>query len=144
MRFEGSLLLARSPSDLWPRLSDTRWLIQRVPDRSSESLLAEDHAKAVVRPGLSFVRGTIDVEIRRTNAVPHSDLEFAATSRGIGSSAALSAALHLVEEESSTRVNWSVAITALGGLLKAVPSGLIRAAAQNAIDDVLANLQRDV
>ncbi|MBX9682060.1 MAG: hypothetical protein K2X38_25150 [Gemmataceae bacterium] len=143
MRFEGSLLLARSPSDLWPRLSDARWLIQRVPDRASESLLAEDHAKAVIRPGLAFVRGAIDVEIRRTKADTHSDLEFAATSRGIGSSAELSATLHLADEESSTRVDWSVTITALGGLLRAVPSGLIRAAAQKAIDDVLANLQRD-
>jgi carbon monoxide dehydrogenase subunit G len=141
MQFEGSLLLPRSLDELWPLLSDCRWLIQRVPDRSAESLLAEDHANAVIRPGFSFVRGNLDVELRRTKSKPQSELEYAATSRGIGSSAELMTRLLLHAEETATRMDWSVHIVKLGGLLKAVPTGLIRAAAQKAIDDVLANVQ---
>ncbi|MFO0865113.1 MAG: SRPBCC domain-containing protein [Gemmataceae bacterium] len=141
MRFEGSLLLPRTIADVWPLLSDCRWLIQRLPDRTSESLLAEDHAKAVIRPGFSFVRGTLDVELRRRMSEPQSELEYVAASRSVGTRAELTTRMHLNAEDDATRMEWSVEITELGGLLKAVPSGLIRAAAQKAIDDVLANVR---
>ena len=57
-------------------------------------------------------------------------------SKGIGSSSTVEATLVLAAlGETATRVHWVAEVKELGGLLKLVPSGLIRGAAQKVIAD---------
>ncbi len=72
------------------------------------------------------------IERREPEAV-----RFRLTSKGIGSSNTVETALTLTPADAQTRVRWTAEVTQLGGLLKMVPSGLIRGAAQKVIEDVL-------
>ena len=47
----------------------------------------------------------------------------------------MEATLNLSDRESGTRVHWTADVKSLGGLLKMVPSGLIRGAAEKVIND---------
>ena len=45
-----------------------------------------------------------------------------------------------LSREGGSRVHWTVDITELGGLLKAIPQGLLKGAAQKVIDDIWASI----
>jgi carbon monoxide dehydrogenase subunit G len=89
----------------------------------------------VLRPGFAFVRGTLEVTLRVAEAVPERSARLLAHSKGIGSSNDVEVHLGFAPQDGGTRVTWSADITALGGLLKAVPQGLIKAAAGKVIED---------
>jgi carbon monoxide dehydrogenase subunit G len=141
MHFEGDVNLARKPEQIWPKLTDVRFLVQCIPGAEKISEAAETRAQCVLRPGFAFVRGTLDVHIERTDAdADKKQISFLMTSRGIGTSSEVVSRMELAEHEGGTRVHWTADIQKLGGLLKAVPSGLIRGAAQKTITDVWTNV----
>src|SRR5262249_40031711 len=94
-----------------------------------------DAAEWTLRPGVSFVRGTLDVSLRVVEAVPNTSARLLVHSKGIGSTADVEANLTVAPQGTGTRVHWTVDITSLGGLLKAVPQGLIKASAQKVVAD---------
>jgi carbon monoxide dehydrogenase subunit G len=119
---------------LFERLSDTRFLVQCVPDVHEIKEQAREQAKFVLRPGFAFIRGSLDVSMRVTEAASPT-IRLVLTSKGIGTSSEVEAVLTLTALEAGTRVNWTAEVKSLGGLLKAVPRGLIRGAAQKVIND---------
>jgi carbon monoxide dehydrogenase subunit G len=137
VRFEGDKDFPLAPAELWARLTDARFLVTCLPDVESVSLLEADHAQLVLRPQLAFVRGTLHVDLRITDPVSPKTARLVLASKGIGSSATVEASMDLAEQGGGTRVHWVAEVTQLGGLLKLVPGGLIRGAAQKVLSDVL-------
>jgi carbon monoxide dehydrogenase subunit G len=141
MQFKGEVNLAPRPEQAWTRLSDVRFLVQCIPGAEKISEATETRAVCVLRPGFAFVRGTLEVVIQRSSAdADKKQLGFTVTSKGVGSSSEVVSVMDLAEHEGGTRVHWSADIQKLGGLLKAVPAGLIRGAAQKTIGDVWARV----
>jgi 2-furoyl-CoA dehydrogenase large subunit len=136
-RFEGEKDFPQAPAEVFARLSDARFLVQCLPDVESVSEEAPDHARLVTRPSLAFVRGTLNVTLQIVEPVPPTSVRLLLESKGIGSSAKVEAVLTVTPRESGSRVNWLAEIRELGGLLKLVPGGLIRGAAQKVLDQVL-------
>jgi carbon monoxide dehydrogenase subunit G len=134
--FEGDRDFLVKLDAAWAKLRDARWLVQSIPDASPGEQLELDRATCTVRPGFAFVRGSLDVVLEVAEAVEGQSLRFLVTSKGIGSSADVETNLTLAPHDNGTRVHWKAEIKRLGGLLKAVPGGLIRGAAQKVIDDV--------
>jgi carbon monoxide dehydrogenase subunit G len=120
---------------LFDKLSDTSFLVQCVPDVHEIKEQAREQAKFVLRPGFAFIRGSLDVTMRVMEAASPV-VRLVLTSKGIGTSSEVEAALTVSALEAGTRVNWTAEVKSLGGLLKAVPRGLIRGAAQKVINDV--------
>jgi carbon monoxide dehydrogenase subunit G len=142
VHFEGDKEFAQLPGELWPQLSDPRFLVGCLPDVESVSRAEVDMAEFKLRPGLSFVRGTLDVTMRRGECVAEKSVRFTVVGKGIGSTSQVEAVLNLEPKEKGTRIHWTVDITELGGLLKAVPQGLIKASAQKVIADVWAAVEK--
>jgi carbon monoxide dehydrogenase subunit G len=136
LHFEGAKEFEHAPESLWERLGDARFLAGCIPGVEAVSRAEPDEAACVIRPGFSFVRGTLELTIRIVARVPPRSLRLNLRSKGIGSSSTVEASLLLAPSGEGTRVDWSAEVTELGGLLKAVPQGLIKAAAQNVIADV--------
>jgi carbon monoxide dehydrogenase subunit G len=136
MHFEGDKELPRPPAETWPKLSDARFLVQCVPDVESVSLSEAGRAVCTIRPGFAFVRGTLELTLQVIEAVPESSVRLLLHTKGIGSSSDVEVTLLLTPGDGGTRVHWSVEIKNLGGLLKAVPQGLIKGGAQKVIMDV--------
>jgi carbon monoxide dehydrogenase subunit G len=89
----------------------------------------------VLRPGFAFVRGTLDVTLQVVDAVAPASARLLLHSKGIGTSSDVEAALSLAAHGPGTRVHWAAEVKALGGLLKMVPAGLIRGAAEKVVGD---------
>jgi carbon monoxide dehydrogenase subunit G len=135
VRFEGEKVFPQTPADLWAKLTDARFLAQCIPDVESVQEAEADRAVLVLRPGFSFVRGTLDVTLHVVDAVEPSAARYVIASKGIGSTADVEATVALAPEGAGTRVCWTAEIKTLGGLLKMVPAGLIRGAAQKVVND---------
>jgi carbon monoxide dehydrogenase subunit G len=135
VRFESDREFALAPAELWAKLTDARFLVQCVPDVESVTQAEADRAALVLRPGFAFVRGTLDVTLQVVDAVAPSSARVLLHSKGIGSSSDVEATLALAPQGEGTRVHWVAEVKSLGGLLKMVPSGLVRGAAQKVVED---------
>lgn len=135
-RFEGERTFAMPLEDVWPKLSDAAFLARCVPDATPKGEPEHDRAQYAVRPGFSFARGSLDVTMEILERRAPEAVRFRLSSKGIGSSSVVESALTLTAEGAETKVAWTAEVTQLGGLLKMVPAGLIRGAAQKVIEDV--------
>jgi len=141
LHLEGDRDFARSAADLWAKLCDARFLAGCIPE--AEVVSAEPRrAVCRVRPGLSFVRGDLEVTFELAEAVEGQSARYLIENRGIGSNAQVEAALAFLPQNGSTRIHWTADIKQLGGLLKMVPSGLLKASAQKVVGDVWDAIER--
>ncbi len=136
LHFEGTKDLALPSQAVWGKLRDADFLVQCIPGVESIKDSGADDASCVIRPGFSFVRGTLEVNIHVAEAAEPTMVCFAIASKGIGSSSQVAARMDISAHDSGSRVSWSADVTELGGLLKAVPQGLLKASAQKVIQDV--------
>ena len=141
LHFEGDKDFPQPPAELWAKLSDLRFIVQCIPDVEAVVKTEASAAQIKVRPGFSFVRSTLEITLRVLETGPHNSIRIAAHSKGIGSTSDVEASLVLTPRDDGTRIHWTADITALGGLLKAVPQGLIKASAQKVINDLWVALE---
>ena len=141
LHFEGDTDLAPGPAEVSAKLSDARFLVECVPGVEKVTLAEADRAVCTLRPGFSFVRGTLDVTL---SVVERSAAEYTRLtihSKGVGTTSDLEVVLRYAPQEAGTRVHWSADVTQLGGLLKAVPQGLIKGAAQKVVAEAWTNVR---
>lgn len=135
VRFEGEKDFPQPPAEVWAKLSDARFLVPCIPDVESVAEVEADQARLVLRPGFSFVRGTLEVTLHVVDAVAPESARYTIANKGIGSSADVEATIALAPQGDGTRARWTAEVKTLGGLLKMVPPGLIRGAAQKVVQD---------
>jgi uncharacterized protein len=136
VRFEGKRDLSQKPDELFAKLTDVRFLVQCIPDVETVRQVEAGRAELVVRPGLAFVRGTLELVVRVLERQPPTSARLQFSSKGIGSSSEVEATLALAARESGSHVHWTAEVKSLGGLLKMVPPGLIRGAGEKVMGDV--------
>jgi carbon monoxide dehydrogenase subunit G len=140
LQFSGEHDFNRPPAEVWAKLRDVTFLLSCIPDVQPGAEVEQDRAQFTIRPGFSFVRGKLDATMHIAEAAESEKLRFAVVSKGVGSSSEVQTDLHFTLKGEKTAVKWTADIKQLGGLLKAVPRGLIQAAAQKVIADVWANI----
>ncbi len=140
LQFSGERDFTRPPAEVWAKLRDLPFLVSCIPDVEPGAQVETDRAQLTIRPGFSFVRGKLDATMQLAEAVEGEKLRYTVASKGVGSSSEVQTELRLEPKGQGTLVRWTAEVTQLGGLLKAVPRGLIQAAAQKVITDVWANL----
>jgi len=140
IHFEGDKDIALPPEQVTAKLGDARFLSQCIP--GVESVAQSDARQAAwkLRPGFSFVRGTLDITLSVTEVTPGSSVRYHIVGKGIGSSNTVEGHATVTPRDGGSRVHWTVDITELGGLLKAIPQGLLKGAAQKVIDDIWASI----
>jgi carbon monoxide dehydrogenase subunit G len=144
LHFEGERDFPLSPAELWAKLRDARFLVTCIPNASIQGEPERDKATCSVRPNFAFIGGSLDATIEIVDSKEPTDLRFLLSSKGIGTSSEVETSLTIAATDSGSRVHWLADVTRLGGLLKAVPSGLIRGAAQKTIEEVWAGIGRKV
>lgn len=135
LHFEGDRDFTQPLGDLWKKLSDAGFLVTCVPD--VETVMQSEPTLAVcrLRPGFAFVRGTLDLTLHVIEAVPDKVVRLQCGTKGIGTKSTVKVSLAFAAHDGGTRVHWVADVTELGGLLKAVPQGLLKGAAQKVIND---------
>jgi carbon monoxide dehydrogenase subunit G len=141
LRFEGDRDFRQPVAEVWARLTSAPFLISCIPDVEKVTHQEADRAELVLRPGFAFVRGTLNLTLQVLDAAPTTSARVQATSKGIGSSSKVEAQLSFAPQDEGCRVHWVAEVTELGGLLKLVPSGLIRGAAEKVLRDAWAMVE---
>ncbi len=142
MQFEGDKDLPLPPGAVFGKLSDARFLVECIPGREAVALAEERKAVVTQRPGFAFVRGTLEITLQITEATPDSAIKYTVHGKGIGSTSDVETAIALEPKDGGTHIHWKSEVKALGGLLKMVPGGLIRGAAQKTITDMWEQVEK--
>ncbi len=141
LHLEGEKTFARPRPELWAKLTDLQFLSGCIPDVSKVHTITDRSAVLTVRPGFSFVRGSVELTIEKLEEQSPESARFRFKGKGIGTSNEVEVGLRLEEQGTGTLLRWSADVVQLGGLLKAVPQALIRGAAQKVIGDLLARIE---
>jgi carbon monoxide dehydrogenase subunit G len=136
LHFEGERDFPLAPAELWAKLRDARFLVTCIPNAIVKGTPERDKAVCSVRPGLSFVSGSLDTTVEILGGTEPTDLRLRLASKGIGTSSEVETSLTIKPQDEGSRVNWVADVKNLGGLLKAVPEGLLRGSAQKTVEDV--------
>lgn len=136
LQFEGDIDFPQAPEQVFAQLSDARFLVSCIPGVESVKKAEPVEAECILRPGFSFVRGTLAITMRILETTAPTAIKVTAHGKSIGASNDVESQLSLAAHEGGTRIHWNAAVTNLGGLLKAVPQGLLKGAAQKVIADV--------
>jgi carbon monoxide dehydrogenase subunit G len=142
MHFEGEKEFKLPANDVFAKLSDARFLADCIPGRESVKEADQNQAVCVQRPGLAFVRGTMELTIKILEATPDSLIRYSQGGKGVGTTSHVETVVTLTPKDGGTHLHWKADIKELGGLLKLVPEGLIRGAAQKTIADVWREVEK--
>lgn len=136
LHFEGDRRFEQPIDVVWSKLRDAQFLAESIPDGSIDGAPTRDRVVCTVQPGLSFLRGALEVTLEVAAAEEPSSIRLRISSKGIGSNSVVGAVLALSTQDGATSVHWAADVESLGGLLKLAPAGLIRGAAQKVIEDL--------
>ena len=143
-RIEGKYDFRLPMAELWMKLTDLPFLTRCIPDVASVKETTEQRAALVVKPGFSFVRGELNLTLEKIDETPPVMARMRALTKGVGTTSEVEAAFCLEDVAGGTRVHWSADVKELGGLLKAVPQGLVQAAAQRVVLDVMKGIEKNL
>jgi carbon monoxide dehydrogenase subunit G len=136
IHFEGDKSFPLPIAEAAARLSDAGYLANCLPD-AQVTEAAPEKAVWKLKPKLSFITGSLNVEMTRTAHEPGRAVDFKVVAKGIGASSTVLTALAFKEEPGGvTAVHWTGDLSEVTGLLKIVPKGLIEGSARKVIEDV--------
>ena len=141
LHFEGDRDFSQSPAELFAKLTNARFLVTCLPDVEKVSEQEADRAVLTLRPGLSFGDGNLETTLQIVERTPPTAARMLLTSKGIGSGSKVEATLTLTPNGDGARVHWIAEVKELSGLLKMVPQGLIRGAAEKVLNDAWAAVE---
>lgn len=131
--FGGQERFAASPERVYALLTDLQALAAVIPDLVSSEKVDERSLKCVVRPGFSFLRGTLRLVIALGECQPPRRATMRVDAQGIGMSMGVASELLVCGEPDGSRLEWTARIESRKGLISAVSPALIRAAADQVI-----------
>lgn len=131
--FGGEEQFASAPARLFDALTNLDSFATGIPNLVSSEKSDERTLKCVVKPGFSFLRGTLKLTISQTELKPPASAAMSIVAQGIGATMEVASRLEISPEGSGSRLKWRAQIERAGGLLATVPGGLVKAAAEETI-----------
>jgi carbon monoxide dehydrogenase subunit G len=133
LQFGGEELFHVSPERLFEAVTDLDLLAKTIPDIQSSERVDESTLKAVVRPGFSFLRGTLQTTIKLVEADAPRSAVLQIASQGIGAQITVESRLTIEPDAEGSRLAWTATVTQIRGLVATVSRPLISAAATQVI-----------
>lgn len=131
--FGGVERFQAAPERLFEVLTDLDTLSRSVPDLVSAEVVDDRTLNCVVKPGFSFLRGTLKLTISLARVEPPEAAEMQIAVRGIGAAMQISSEMSVSPDEAGSKLEWRGRIDSVSGLLGAIPNGLVKAAADQTI-----------
>ncbi len=144
VHLQGEQAFSLAREELWAKLTNLNFLVKCIPDVHEVREVKDKTASLVVRPGFSFVRGQLQLDIEKLEESRPDSARMLFQNKGIGTSAEVEASFQLEERDGETVIRWTGDLKHLGGLLKAVPRGLIQAASQKVVNDLMTRLKEQL
>ncbi len=133
IEFGGEEHFTSPPSKVFNSLTDLDAIAGTIPDLVSSERVDAGTMKCVVRPGFSFLRGTLKMTMQLADVVADCSARMIVDAQGIGVTVRVESQLQVEPEGTGTKLLWNSRVTQLKGLIASVSPGLIRAAADQVI-----------
>ncbi len=147
LQFHGEEIFAAPVDRVYAALTDLDALARTLPDAVSTERIDDRTLGAVVRPGFSFLRGTMKLRIALEDLQPSASAQMRIEAQGIGVAMTVVSQMLLSAEGESTRAAWQADVVQMKGLVATVSPGLVRAAADQVVRDgwkqLRARVERD-
>jgi carbon monoxide dehydrogenase subunit G len=143
VQFQGVEQFRCSPARLFAALTEPDQFVATIPDVESSETIDARRMRCVVRPGFSFLRGTLKLEIEFVDLQPPTDAGGAASMRvqakGIGATIDINSQMRIepttLEGQPGATLSWNAEVVKLSGLVATVSKPLIQAAAGTVAKD---------
>lgn len=134
------------PQKVFAALTSLDDLSKSIPDLQTATKLDDRTLQCTVRPGFSFVRGTLKSTIRVVESTPNEAVKIGLSASGIGMGMEIEARLQIqpLEGGSRSRLVYEAQVMQRSGLVSAVPAGVIAGAAEKTIKDGWEKVRRQV
>jgi carbon monoxide dehydrogenase subunit G len=132
-QFGGEELFQAAPDRLYAQLTDLEAMTRTIPDLVSSERVDDRSMRCVVRPGFSFLRGTLKLSISLDDLQPPSEARMYIAAHGIGVSMRIASRLRIAADGAGSKLTWEAQIEEIRGLAAALSPGLIKAAADQVI-----------
>ena len=133
--FLGDTILPFPPQAVRDALVGLEGVARNMGDVTSVEREDSRTLKLVVRPGFSFIRGTLRVTMTIDEVEPGRTLVQTAKSEGIGLSMTIESAITLEPAGTGTKASWEARVVERKGLVSAIGASLIQAAANKVLED---------
>ncbi|HJT36118.1 MAG TPA: SRPBCC domain-containing protein [Pirellulales bacterium] len=132
-QFGGEEIFAASPERVFAVLTDLDALAASIPDLVSSERPDANTLRCVVKPGFSFLRGTLKLAITIADLQPPRSATMTVVAQGIGVSMQVRSSIEIESTGTGSRLRWSATLERMTGLLSSVSPGLVKAAADQTI-----------
>lgn len=132
-QFGGEEIFAASPERVFAVLTDLDALAASIPELVSSERPDANTLRCVVKPGFSFLRGTMKLAITIADLQSPHSATMTVAAQGIGVSMNVRSSIEVEPEATGSRLRWSASLERMTGLLSSVSPGLVKAAADQTI-----------
>ncbi len=144
IEFSGREHFAPPPEKVFAQLTDLDAMAASIPDLVSSEKIDDRSMRCVVRPGFSFLRGTMKLRISLGDLESPRSATMSVSAQGIGVGMDVVSRLSLSPDGSGTLLEWSAKVEQLKGLISAVSPALITAAANQVIGHAWAQVRKQL
>jgi uncharacterized protein len=135
LTFGGSESFSVPPERLFAALTDLDELAATIPDVVSSERIDERTLHCIVRPGFSFLRGTLRLAIKIVDSQLPQLARMTIAADGIGTHITVDSQLHIEAADGGSKLDWTASVVELKGLVATVSRPLISAAAERTIQN---------
>jgi carbon monoxide dehydrogenase subunit G len=132
-QFNGEEQFTVEPARLFAVLTDLDVIAAMIPDLVSQQRVDPQTLQCVVRPGFSFLRGTMKMSVRLGELVPPEKAMMHVAAQGIGIAMKVDSRLDISPTPTGSQLKWQAEIRELKGLIATVSPALVRAAADQVV-----------
>ncbi|MCE9606107.1 MAG: SRPBCC family protein [Planctomycetia bacterium] len=133
LQFGGEERFVAPPTKVYALLTDLDGLAASIPDLVSAERVDERTLQCTVRPGFSFLRGTMKLRITLDDLAPPSAATLKIDAQGIGVAMKVVSQMQIDADGTGTKIVWRAEVPEMKGLVATVSPGLVKAAADQVI-----------
>ena len=140
MHFEGEFSVKAPRTKVFAFLMDPKRISGCMPDLQSLEVKSPDDYTAVIKAGVSFIKGDFKMHFTTGEKQPPQHAKLLARGSGMGSTIDLQATMDLAEADGKTKMKWLAEAT-VGGRIASVGQRLLNGQAEKTIKQLFGCLQ---
>jgi len=141
LHFDGTFNVKAKRDTVWAMVLDPNQISQCMPDLQKLDVKSPDDFTAVVKAGVSFIKGDFTLHFTTVEKTPTSHAKLTAHGTGIGSTVDMDTVMDLADEpDGGTSMKWS-ADAKIGGRIASVGQRLLQGQAEKIIKSLFTCLQ---
>jgi hypothetical protein len=130
LEFGGQERFDAPPERVYAALTEPQAIADSLPDLESWRQVDPCSIECVVRPGFSFLRGSLKVTVVAERVDPPRSATMRIHSKGIGAEVVVESDFELEPADAGSRLTWRARVVQLKGLVATVSPALVKAAAE--------------